>query len=406
MAISSGDRLISLKTADGKDAVLPVSAVKAEGDRAILLKTADGYDVPIMCSAMKTDGQRGTLVQTADGSLVPVVFDVATSHYLMSSSYGVYVFDGTVWTYIQAQYSKANCADRLNGRLFFASYPVYQTGNNAIQYFDTADASIHSLSGTVGGMKNIIYALIADSSGSLYGAGYIYDYDRRGDPINGLGKWNGTSWSSLGSPTISSYYIKTLAVDSNDNLYAGGSYFSSSIIPGLVGDQSVVKWNGTSWSGICYQLGYCMSMAVDSNDNLYAGFRTNLGPPTYADVVTVRKYNGGSSWSIVGTTDAYLNLYDMCFDLDDNLYICGKFQVVNGVAASNIAKWNGTSWSALGAGMTEYSQATTIDTDGNVYFGGGNYGGGGDWIKKWDGTDLTDLPDGGINPYCYSLAYI
>jgi len=38
-------------------------------------------------------------------------------------------------------------------------------------------------------------------------------------------------------------------------------------------------------------------------------------------------------------------------DGSGNLYIGGGFVVVGNVIANNIAKWNGSSWSALGSGM-------------------------------------------------------
>src|SRR5437764_1090061 len=38
-------------------------------------------------------------------------------------------------------------------------------------------------------------------------------------------------------------------------------------------------------------------------------------------------------------------------DSSGNLYIGGSFSTVGNVFATNIAKWNGSSWSALGSGM-------------------------------------------------------
>ena len=38
-------------------------------------------------------------------------------------------------------------------------------------------------------------------------------------------------------------------------------------------------------------------------------------------------------------------------DGSGNLYIGGKFTIAGGVVATNVAKWNGSSWSALGSGM-------------------------------------------------------
>src|SRR5688572_2258167 len=34
------------------------------------------------------------------------------------------------------------------------------------------------------------------------------------------------------------------------------------------------------------------------------------------------------------------------------VFICGRFNQAGGVAANNIAKWNGSAWSALGSGIT------------------------------------------------------
>ena len=39
-------------------------------------------------------------------------------------------------------------------------------------------------------------------------------------------------------------------------------------------------------------------------------------------------------------------------DGSGNLYIGGDFTVVGNVIANNIAQWNGSSWSALGSGMS------------------------------------------------------
>jgi hypothetical protein len=52
------------------------------------------------------------------------------------------------------------------------------------------------------------------------------------------------------------------------------------------------------------------------------------------------------------------------------LYVVGNFTVIGGTNANYIASWNGTSWSALGSGLS--NSAYTISTDGlgNLYTGG------------------------------------
>src|SRR5438876_9781255 len=47
-------------------------------------------------------------------------------------------------------------------------------------------------------------------------------------------------------------------------------------------------------------------------------------------------------------------------DGSGNLYIGGSFTMVGEVFATNIARWNGSSWSALGAGMNGYVEALVV----------------------------------------------
>ena len=44
-------------------------------------------------------------------------------------------------------------------------------------------------------------------------------------------------------------------------------------------------------------------------------------------------------------------VYAAAMDNAGNLYVGGDFTVAGDVPANNIAKWNGSSWSALGSGM-------------------------------------------------------
>ena len=54
---------------------------------------------------------------------------------------------------------------------------------------------------------------------------------------------------------------------------------------------------------------------------------------------------------------------------NDSLIVGGDFTSAGGIAALNIAKWNGSSWSALGAGLDNYVY-TLIEFSDNLYAGG------------------------------------
>jgi len=50
-----------------------------------------------------------------------------------------------------------------------------------------------------------------------------------------------------------------------------------------------------------------------------------------------------------------------CFDLFKNeLYIGGTFSNAGGVSITIIAKWNGSTWSAVGGGANGYITAKTV----------------------------------------------
>src|SRR6185436_1985265 len=78
------------------------------------------------------------------------------------------------------------------------------------------------------------------------------------------------------------------------------------------------------------------------------------------------------------------------------VYVGGTFLTIDGLAANRIAKWNGTTWSALGSGVNSTVNAIAVSgTD--VYVGGSFLTAGGiavNRIAKWDGTSWSALGSG------------
>src|SRR5437867_3808936 len=145
-------------------------------------------------------------------------------------------------------------------------------------------------------MNGVVYAL-AVSGSDLYAGGYFTAAG--GGAATNIAKWNGSSWSALGSGIGGSVYA--LAVSGSD-LYAGG-YFTAA---GGSSANRIAKWNGSSWSALGSGLGR---------------------PPGYPVYVYALVVSGS------------------------DLYAGGQFTTAGGSAASSIAKWNGSSWSALGSGI-------------------------------------------------------
>src|SRR5258708_19636873 len=77
----------------------------------------------------------------------------------------------------------------------------------------------------------------------------------------------------------------------------------------------------------------------------------------------------------------------------NDLYATGYFSTAGGVAANGIAKWDGSSWSALGSGVGSGFVGSPVAVSGsNVYVGVGLLG-----VPKWDGSCWTTLGSAGVH---------
>jgi hypothetical protein len=85
----------------------------------------------------------------------------------------------------------------------------------------------------------------------------------------------------------------------------------------------------------------------------------------------------------------------------NNVYAGGYFTAAGGVAANNIAQWDGSSWSALGSGIgnANYGVAALAASGSDVY-AGAEFG-----VSKWDGSSWSDLDSGvGLPGLVFALA--
>src|SRR6266702_3317320 len=83
-----------------------------------------------------------------------------------------------------------------------------------------------------------------------------------------------------------------------------------------------------------------------------------------------------------------------------DLYAGGFFTMAGGTAATNIAKWDGSSWSALGSGMDDGVSALAV-SGSDLYAGGGFTTAGGsaaNYVAKWDGNSWSALGSGMDGP--------
>ncbi len=179
---------------------------------------------------------------------------------------------------------------------------------------------------------------------------------------------------------------------------------------------NIAKWNGVKWmpvgSGV-YTVGgggfdSWVNALVVYNEELYVGGRfTDAGS---VEVNNIAKWNG-TEWSAVGSG---LGLYGYSVGsltvYNGELYAGGHFYNAGNIQANNIAKWNGTEWSAVGTGIKVYTDAyfsgsvSSLAVYKGFLYAGGSFDTAGSIrannIAKWDGNNWSSVGAGipfGVN---------
>lgn len=221
-----------------------------------------------------------------------------------------------------------------------------------------------------------------------------------GTVAHNVARWDGTSWSALGTGTNGT--VNALALVGTD-LYVAGRFSQAGGAPAA----SIAKWNGTSWSALgaglanagSTQLAYVATL-LSVGQAVYAGGTFTLAGGASAN--NIARWDG-SSWSPLGAgltgTIGSVNALAM---VGADLYVGGSFDYAGGQVASRIAKWNGTSWQALGSGIGTATNGTVdalLVVGSDLYVGGGFGVAGGvatDGLAKWNGTSWSRLGGAGF----------
>jgi hypothetical protein len=126
----------------------------------------------------------------------------------------------------------------------------------------------------------------------------------------------------------------------------------------------------------------------------------------------IAKWNG-STWAALGSGMGTSSTVEALAAYDDGsglaLHAGGNFTSAGGVAASYVARWHSSSWAALGSGLNSLVYALTVHDDGSgaALYAGGNFTSAGgvpaNRIAKWDGTSWSTLGRRGMSDRVLAL---
>lgn len=307
---------------------------------------------------------------------------------------------GARYRYVDAAASTViDGVSRLEGRrlLPLGTWPGYQTGDRV------TSLAVHDAGG----------------GPELYAAGVAPGAAPQGSS-RAVARWNGVAWTSVGAGLGNDVAIHDLAIYDNgtgSTLYATGSFRGS-----LTGShRGIARFNGASWDplgsglqGGSMPTGRTLEVAdLGLGPRLFVGGHFEVAGGMAA---TNAAQFDGTAWSAASpTSTTRLNgfAHDVCALVSFNegsremLFAGGSFTSAGLARAPGVARWNGTSWSSVGNGVTSVDldqnvKAMTVKADGagNSLFVGGRFDRAGNVscsnLAQWDGTDWQDV-GGGVN---------
>ncbi len=272
-----------------------------------------------------------------------------------------------------------------------------------------------------GGTPGRVHSLLSwdDGTGTaLYLAGWPLEVD--GVPTK-IARWDGDQWATFRNLNSGVLSMAVFDDGTGPALYAGGTFPGAMAPPSFEVLNRVARSDGWDWEPLGYGVMFGFDIwavrALTVFDDgggpaLYVGgdfTRAFRAPDDYLIVNKIARWDG-TDWSEVGggvNPGAPGPIYDMIVFDDGSgpaLYVGGRFTTAGGVGVSNIARWDGASWSDVGGGVTGGEDAAVralaIFDDGTgpaLHVGGLFTSAGGvpvSNVAKWDGVAWSAVGDG------------
>jgi hypothetical protein len=243
-------------------------------------------------------------------------------------------------------------------------------------------------------------AVFDDGTGPALFAGGAFGAAGAASVFN-IARWDGTTWQDVGGglSVPSTSKVNALAVFEDADgpgLYATGFFRRAGGVPGF---ERIARWDGSLWSPL--------GTGLDAEGFALEVFDGGTGPALFAGgqfataggvaAPRIARWDG-ASWSAVGSGVAS-GTVNVLRSFDDGsgpaLFVGGSFANAGGVNAANVARWDGSQWGAVGAGLDGTVLALAVVQEGPgstpALYAGGDFTG---HLARWDGSAWTVVADG------------
>ncbi len=277
--------------------------------------------------------------------------------------------------------------------------------------------------GVVNTGSNPVTALAVDANNNVYAGGDftgVYNPGRVQVYVDFIARWDGASWSALGQGltpnTQGGERVAAIVIDNANRVYVAGAIATAVNANGASVNGPLVYWEGGQWRSIATMVPPFLinDLAVDGFGKLYLMYVVDVRIKIVdawdgAAWKTLVYKNGFPSPSLIAANPKYPA---------EALYMGGQFSefyspaIINTVPIANNARWDGQKWFdfiSYGAAGEVFAIAANEPGFPNAIYVGGNFtsieGNPASNIARFDGTNWDALGSG-VNGPVYALAPI
>ena len=239
-------------------------------------------------------------------------------------------------------------------------------------------------------------AFVSLPSGDLLAANNSLAF---GQWVGALNRWNGSSWSQF-APDVDGR-IAAMVQMPNGDIVVAGAFLSAGGVPA----NNIARWNGTNWAPLGggsggYLGGTVSALAVLPNGDLVAGgyFTVAGGQPANR----IARWDG-NTWNAYGSgvwAQSFPGVSSLQVLSNGDLIVGGYFNTIDGVPANCIARLHNGTWSAVGGGVDNLVDAVVEMPSGDLIIGGAFAiisTGPANYLARWDGSNWSTF---GAPPLC------